>query len=396
MKYVLSPYRAKDRVQDLFSQFTAEKMTMVKKYHQTFPQYKETPLHSLSGLAEYLGVKAVYVKDESYRFDLNAFKVLGASYAIARYIAQKEAISESEISYKKLLNSNLPQTVFTTTTDGNHGRGIAWTAKLLGQKAIVNMPKGTVSQRVKAIEELGAQVNVTDMNYDETVRLTAKQAEQEGRVIVQDTAWPGYEDIPLWIMKGYGTMAAEVYEKLPEAPTHVFVQAGVGSMAAAVIAALANFYNEKPPVFILMEAESAACFYRTAQVAKETPVAAEGELATIMAGLACGEASSLAWPIIRNYVDAYFSLADVVAANGMRVLSSPKMNDPRIVSGESGAVGVGLLYALKQKPHKEIAKKIKLDQNSVVVMFSTEGATDEENYRKIVWNGKYPDCQSQE
>ena len=393
LKYLASPYKVKNKIADLLAEFSVLKMAEVSDYHKTFPQYMETPLHFLPELAAYLGIKAVYIKDEAHRFGLNAFKVLGASYAIARYIAEQEDLDVHALSYDKIMATDLPKTTFTSTTDGNHGFGVAWTAKLLGQAAVINMPKGTVRQRVAAIESLGAQVHVTDMNYDDTVRLTAEQARQHGRVIVQDTAWQGYEDIPRWIMKGYSTMAIETCERLPEPPTHLFVQAGVGAMAAAVIASFVNYYAERTPFFALMEARQADCFYRSAQDATKDPVAVTGDLATIMAGLACGEASSLAWPLIRNHTDGYFSLADEVTANGMRLLSSPLGDDPRIISGESGAVGAGLLYILKD--YRSIATQMGLSKDSVVLLFSTEGATDRENYKKVVWHGKYPYCRGE-
>ena len=383
-----SPYLARARVKDLLEEFSPEEVRKVQKYHETFPEYQKTPLRSLGSLAKLIGVKAVYVKDESYRFSLNAFKVLGASYAVARYIAQKKCLND--ITYDSIMNSGLEATTFTTTTDGNHGRGLAWTARLLGQKAVINMPKGTVAQRVRAIEELGADVTVTDMNYDDTVRLTARQAEEHGRVIVQDTAWEGYEDIPLWIMKGYGTMAAETRDQLPEKPTHIFLQAGVGSMAAAQMAAFANFYKDAPPVFALVEADSAACFYRSAVAGAEQPVNVGGDLATIMAGLACGEASSLAWPIIRNWCSLYIAADNTAAAYGMRILGNPAGDDCKVVSGESGAAGMGALSMLMERTNRETAKKLGLNENSVVLLFSTEGDTDAGGYRSVVWNGMYP------
>lgn len=387
-EYVFSPYLAKAKVKDLSAEFSPEEVASVQHYHATFPEYERTPLRSLRSLAKQLGVKAVYVKDESYRFSLNAFKVLGASYAVARYIAGKQNLSE--LSYDSIMHSGLEPTTFTTTTDGNHGRGLAWTARLLGQKSVVNMPKGTVERRVRAIADLGADVTVTDMNYDDTVRLTAKDAAEHGRVIVQDTAWAGYEDIPLWIMKGYGTMAAESREELPERPTHILLQAGVGSMAAAQMAAFENFYKAAPPAFALIEADSAACFYRSARVGSEQAVAVGGDLATIMAGLACGEASSLAWPIIRNLCSLYIAADNTTAAYGMRILGNPLDGDDRIVSGESGAVGMGVLAMLCEQRNADIADKFGLDENSVVLIFSTEGDTDPEKYRSIVWGGEYP------
>ncbi len=387
LKSVLSPYKSK--IADCREEFSPSEAAAVRRFHESFPGYGVTPLVELPALAGALGIGSVCVKDESKRFSLNAFKALGASYAIARLLAEKTGLGQEDLSYDKLIGSGQEGLTFATTTDGNHGRGVAWTAKLLGQKAVVNMPKGTVRQRVEAIEALGARVTVSDMNYDDTVRYTAAEAAKNGWLVVQDTAWPGYEKIPLWIMKGYATMAAEALAQLAEPPTHVFLQAGVGSMAAAVLAALLEGCD-KPPCFILVEARQADCFFRTAEKALEQTLAVGGDLDTIMAGLACGEANILAWPLLRNYCTAYLSLGNEIAAAGMRILGAPLSGDARVIAGESGAVGVGALYSLLQGPYGEVRERLGLGPSSRVLLFSTEGATDEANYRKVVWEGKYP------
>lgn len=214
-----------------------EEIKKARTFHESFPQYSETPLTKLPHMASYLGVKEVYVKDESYRFGLNAFKVLGGSFAMARYIAKETGKDVSELPYSVLTSEQLRkefgQATFFTATDGNHGRGVAWAANRLGQKAVVHMPKGTTQTRLQNIAKEGAQVDIQELNYDDCVRLAAKEADETPRgVIVQDTAWDGYEEIPAWIMQGYGTMAMEAGEQLKaqgcERPTHIFVQAGVG------------------------------------------------------------------------------------------------------------------------------------------------------------------------
>lgn len=228
----------------------------ILEYHQSFPAYTKTPLAKLSHLAKELGVAGVYVKDESYRFGLNAFKVLGGSYSMAKVIAQKLGLSDDELTHARLtsrdVKEKLGDVTFVTATDGNHGRGVAWTARELGQKSVVYMPKGSAQERLDNIRAEGADASIMDMNYDEAVRLANKMGEEKGWIMVQDTAWEGYEEIPRWIMQGYATMAYEAIEQLGDVtPTHIFLQAGVGSMAGGVAGLLANYYGEKKPTIVL-------------------------------------------------------------------------------------------------------------------------------------------------
>ena len=215
-----------------------ESAKKVQSFHASFPVYKETPLVELKHTAKSMGLGNIYIKDESYRFGLNAFKVLGGSYAIGNYLAKRLGKSITEMPYEKLVSGEIKRELgditFVTATDGNHGRGVAWTAKQLQQKSVVYMPKGSAEERLMNIRAEGADASITDLNYDEAVRLANSQAEQKGWVMVQDTAWEGYEDIPGWIMQGYGTMGYEAYMQLPEKPTHIFLQAGVGSMAGDI------------------------------------------------------------------------------------------------------------------------------------------------------------------
>ena len=371
-----------------------------RTFHQSFPQYSETPLTQLTQMARYLGLGSIFVKDESYRFGLNAFKVLGGSYSMAKYIAKETHRDVSDLPYEVLTSDKLRQefgqATFFTATDGNHGRGVAWAAQKLGQKAVVHMPKGTTQTRLENIKKLGADVDILDLNYDDCVRQAAKEAAATPHgVMVQDTAWDGYEEIPSWIMQGYGTMAMEAGEQLKaqgvERPTHIFVQAGVGSLAGAVVGYFANLYKDNPPKFIIVEASAAACLYKGAAAGDGKPRIVTGDLKTIMAGLACGEPNTISWDILRNHVSAFISCPDWVSAKGMRMLSSPVKGDPRVVSGESGAVGMGVLDAIMcDDTYKELRDALELDRHSRVLMFSTEGNTDPEKYRRVVWGGEYP------
>lgn len=373
-----------------------EEAKKAKKYHESFPMYKETPLRDLKHLANHLGVQGIYVKDESYRFGLNAFKVLGGSYAIGSYIAEKLGVSMDEINYEKIISeetkNKLGKLTFISATDGNHGRGVAWTANQLQQDCVIYMPKGSAKERLENIRKEGAKAEITELNYDDAVRLASKEAEEKGWVLVQDTSWPGYEEIPRAIIKGYTTMALEAYEQLKEVkPTHIFVQAGVGSFATAVTAFFADVYGEDKPIITVVEPNEAACIFKTmkADDGKIHPVT--GDMQTIMAGLACGEPVTVGIDILRDYAEHFISCPDYVAAEGMRVLSSPFEDDCRIIAGESGAAGFGLAYEILSNPQlEEIKKALKIDKNSVLLFFNTEGDTDRENYRNIVWNGKYP------
>ena len=385
-----------DKFLDLMSE---ENVTKANEFHKSFPQYSVTPLQKLSALASYLGVKGIYCKDESYRFGLNAFKVLGGSYAMGRYIAKELGRDISQLPYNVLssdkLREEFGQATFFTATDGNHGRGVAWTAKRLGQKAVVRMPKGTTKTRFDNIAKEGAEVTIEEVNYDDCVRMAAAEAAKtEHGIIVQDTAWAGYEEIPSWIMQGYGTLVLEADKQLKEngvdRPTHVFVQAGVGSLAGAVVGYFAHKYKENPPVMVVCEASAADCLYRSAVQADGNLVNVTGDLQTIMAGLACGEGNTIGWDILKNHVTVFASCPDWMSAKATRIYANPLENDPHIISGESGSVPLGLAYtALHDEDAKDLKEALKLDENSNILVISTEGDTDPVRYREIVWDGLY-------
>ncbi len=374
-------------------------MNRVRDFHKSFPQYTQTPLVKLDALAKKLGVKSVYLKDESYRFGLNAFKVLGGSYAMAGYVAKLLGCDVSELTYEKFTSKELKEKIgevtFFTATDGNHGRGVAWAANKLGQKSVVFMPAGSSLIRLENIRKEGAQASIIDGNYDDAVRMAAAEAAKvPNGVVVQDTAWEGYEEIPSWIMQGYGTMALEADEQMKaygdSQPTHVFVQAGVGSLAGAVQGFFSNAYPHNRPVVTVVEAQAADCLYRSA-VAKEYRIV-DGEMRTIMAGLACGEPNTVSWKILSNDTDFFVSAPDWVAAKGMRVLAAPLGGDNRVISGESGAVGAGLLVAIMTSKDESLAalrQQLGLGVDSVVMLYSSEGDTDPQKYQDIVWDGEF-------
>ncbi|KFB98774.1 putative diaminopropionate ammonia-lyase [Trabulsiella guamensis ATCC 49490] len=373
--------------------FSRRQAQQARHFHQKITGYQPTPLYALKDLSALLGIKNILVKDESQRFGLNAFKMLGGSYAIARLLCEKYQLNINDFSFDTIKTTIKEKMTFATTTDGNHGRGVAWAAKQLGQNAVVYMPKGSAQERVDAILKLGAECIVTDMNYDDTVRYTMKVAQENGWEVVQDTAWEGYTKIPTWIMQGYATLADEAVEQMTSMgisrPTHVFLQAGVGAMAGGVLGYLVDVYGASNLHSVVVEPELADCIYRSG--VKGQIVNVGGDMATIMAGLACGEPNPLGWEVLRNCATQFISCQDAVAALGMRVLGNPLGHDPRVISGESGAVGTGILAAIHYHPQRDaLMQKLGLDRDSVVLVISTEGDTDAKHYREVVWEGKHP------
>ena len=377
------------------SSFSVAEAKKAHDFHAGFAQYSRTPLTSLPGLAKALGVTSVQVKDESYRFGLNAFKVLGGSYALGRYIAKTLGEDIENLPASRILSNEvrekLGQLTFVTATDGNHGRGVAWTAHQLGQRSVVYMPKGSARERLDNIRAEGADASITDLNYDDAVRLADKHARERGWVMVQDTAWEGYTDIPLWIMQGYTTMGYEMMSQLEDRPTHLFLQAGVGSMAGAMAGFFAGLYGENRPRIIIVEPDRADCLFRTAKANDGTLHNVTGDMNTIMAGLACGEPCSIGWKVLDSVADGFLSVPERVAADGMRILAAPCRGDAPIVSGESGAAAFGAAAnILLDEELADMKHKLGLDEHSRLLFISTEGDTDRENYRNVVWRGKYP------
>ena len=396
VKIIGAQRNANDRLSDA-KPFGPETAKKAKAFHSGFPEYEMTPLVGLDGLAKALGVASVFIKDESYRFGLNAFKVLGGSYAIGNYIAERLGVPLSDLSYDALVADDIRQKLgtltFVTATDGNHGRGVAWTANRLRQKSVVYMPKGSAKERLENIRKLGSDTSITDLNYDDAVRLAKKSADENGWVMVQDTSWAGYEKIPRWIMEGYTTMAHEAVQQLKgEKPTHIFLQAGVGAMSGAVTAYFSALYGDKErPIITIVEPNNADCIFKTAYANDGKLHFVTGDMHTIMAGLACGEPCTIGWEMLRDHADYYVSMPDYIAAEGMRILSNPLKDDTRVISGESGAAGFGFAAEVLRNPSmEEIKRQLRLDRNSKILCFSTEGDTDRENYRNIVWDGLYP------
>ena len=373
---------------------TAEETEAAWAFHHALDGYAPTPLVRLDGLARKLGVRAVFVKDESHRFGLDAFKGLGGSYAVVRAACRALGLDPAGIRLADLQapahRAALDRLTFVTATDGNHGRGVAWAARLLGCRCHVYLPAGSVEARAQAIRDAGAEeARILDVGYDDAVRYAARCAEERGWLLIQDTSWPGYTEVPTWIVQGYATMAREAAEQLAaegfDRPTHVFLQAGVGAMAGGVTGALADRWAGDRPTFAVVEPETVACIYASARHADGAPWPAEGPGGTIMAGLDCAEPCTLTWPVLRDLARWYLTCPDFVTEAGMRLLASRTGGDPAVVSGESGAVTTGLLsLVMLGQGYAELRIRMGLDRSSVVLLFSTEGATDPAHYAEVV------------
>ena len=375
--------------------FSEAEVAKVYRFHKSMGEkYNQTPLARLDAFAASLGLGGVFVKDESKRGNLKAFKLLGGAYAVANSICRKLGVNIHDVDFGYLksheVKAKLGDLVFAAASDGNHGKSVAWAVHEFNQKSIVYMPKGTVQDRIDAIERFGGTVVVSDDNYDWCVREVNRLAVEKGWEVVLDTASEGDTQVATWVMQGYATMGVEAIEQLGDTiPTHMFLQAGVGSMAAAMAGVFINHYKEKCPKIYIVEPHQAACYYDSGVAGDGMARSVEGDMDSIMAGLSCGVPNPISWEIIRNFADGFFSCDDVLTANGMRILGNPLTDDPRVVAGESGAVGTGLVdEIMKHRP--DISEQIGLNSTSRVIMFSTEGDTDTKNYRDIVWYGKYP------
>ena len=364
-----------------FDGFQVRDAVRVRAFHESVPSYAVTALHELKGLAEALGLSGFLVKDESTRFGLNAFKGLGGTYCVASCLADLMGLQDGW-KFEDLSRENIRRPVFATATDGNHGRGIAYAARLFGCECHVFLPKGSAPERVENIRKEGAYAVVTQGDYDETVQICAQKAEQEHWILVQDTAWEGYTAIPERIMQGYLTMGDEIREQMKIRPTHIFLQAGVGSMAASLCAYFRALYGEET-VISIVEATAADCLYETARIGDGQLHRTAGSMQTMMAGLCCGFPCLTAWQMLEKQADYFLSIEDEDAAVGMRTLAHPCPGDAAIESGESGASAVAAVVQVMRR-YPEVQTALGLGKDSVVLCISTEGATDHENYHRIV------------
>ncbi len=354
--------------QNLTTQILGE--STAATFHASLPGYAPTPLLELDGQARHLGVGKLYLKDEAHRFGLNAFKGLGASYAI-----------------HKLLEKDPDIPVFCTATDGNHGRAVAWSARLAGKEAHVFVPKETTAARIEAIRNEGAAVEQLNMNYDDTCTYAAKMSKKNGWQLVQDTASEGYEEIPALIKAGYITHFKELEESLHPASGPkvdvVFLQAGVGSWPAAAAWYYRNRYGKNAPKLVLVEPRESSGILESFRQGKRCQPT--GKLNSIMAGLNCGIPSLTAWEILKASVDAAMEIPDSYAEEGMRKLYNSEADDPRVISGESGVGGyAGLLALLTDDRYAGLKKSLGMHLDSRILVYNTEGNTDPQNFEKII------------
>ena len=340
------------------------------EFHKNIRNYTPSPLISLSKLAKNLGVKELYLKDESVRFRQNTFKTLGASYAI-----------------HKLSETLEGRVTFCTATDGNHGRSVAWAARNARHKAVIYVPTRTAAARIRNIKKLRAKVVLVEGDYDAAVQKASEDAEKMGYVLVQDTSWVGYTQIPTYIAAGYKTLLMEMEDSLhpPGKPEidFVFLQTGVGALASSVVAYYRNRYPRKMPRIVAVEPSDSDSMLESCR--QSSLAKTKKSQQTIMAGLNCGTPSLLAWNILKDGVDLFLTIPDAYAVKAMQNLYFPFKSDKQIFAGESGAAGLGGLMALASDPSlREAREKIGLGPSSRVLVFNTEGVTDPDNFDEVI------------
>lgn len=374
------PYGA-ERANLLSAPALAQAQTVITSW----PGYAVTPLCVLPSLARTAGVGSIHYKDEGSRFGLGSFKALGGAYAVARLLCRElgqrlgRPVSHTELQSDPALRQACADITVTCATDGNHGRSVAWGAQMLGCRCVIYIHATVSDGRKQAIARYGAQVVRTSGNYDEAVQQADHDAKTHGWFVISDTSYPGYMDVPRDVMQGYQLMVHEAVSALPQWPTHVFVQAGVGGFAAAVCAYFWERNPEQRPVFVVVEPERADCLLQSARAGEV--MAVKGDLDTLMAGLACGEVSLLAWQVLASGANAFCTIPDAAAVETMRLLASPPPGDASIVAGESAVAGLAALLLARDSAART---KLGLTPDSRVLLFGSEGDTDPALYQQLV------------
>lgn len=363
----------------------ADALALAQRELTQWQGYAVTPLHSLPALAQAMGVASVHYKDEGSRFGLGSFKALGGAYAVARLLCRELGAQLGRtLTTQDLLTPELHALcggiTVTCATDGNHGRSVAWGAQLFGCQCVIYIHATVSEGRKEAIAQYGAQVVRTAGNYDDAVRQADLDAKQYGRFVISDTSYPGYMEVPRDVMQGYQLMVEEAAQQLPERPTHIFVQAGVGGLAAAVCGYFWERDAGDRPIYVVVEPDKADCLTQSAKAGQLTAVT--GDIDTLMAGLACGEVSHLAWEILEKGTDAFCVIPDDAAVAAMRLLAHPLGNDPVIVAGESAVAGVAAAIAASQSDAAR--QMLGLNADSRILFFGSEAATDPALYEQLV------------
>ncbi|MFD1156900.1 diaminopropionate ammonia-lyase [Roseovarius aestuarii] len=347
--------------------------------------YAETPLESLAALAGHIGVGEVLYKDEGPRFGLGSFKALGGSYAAQRVLQREVSkavgacVTLADIRTGKYADE-CARITLVSATDGNHGRSLAWGCQRFGAPCRIYIHAEVSEGRAQAMRDLGAEVIRIEGDYDESVRLAKSEAEENGWFVVSDTSWPGYSLPPRDVMSGYGVMTQEINEALDRAPTHVFLQGGVGGLAAGVVAGLRQYWGDAMPRVIVVEPELAACLFESAKTGTATTVAIDEE--TLMAGLSCGEPSELAWEILAEGVSDFLTIPEAIVAPSVRLLARPLDGDMAIEAGESAIAGLAALIAIRQDA--VLSQKLGIDGQSRILLIGSEGVTDPEIFATIM------------
>jgi len=354
---------------------------------RNWPGYRPTNLLTLPGLAASLGLGGIWYKDEGSRFGLGSFKALGGAYAVYRLLAAavKRATGQEPSSADLMAGAHrdvVSAITVATATDGNHGRSVAWGAQLFGCRCVVYIHATVSEGRHDAIARYGAEVRRIEGNYDDSVHRAAADASANGWVVVSDTSYDGYMEMPKTVMEGYGLIALEALDELPldARPTHLFVQGGVGGLAAALTAVLWQRLGANRPQVVVIEPDAADCLFQSAVNGKPTKV--EGDLDTLMAGLAAGEVSLLAWDILDRGANAFITVPDEAAISAMRALAEGIGGDPPVVGGEAGVGGLAGLFAAATDP--KTAQALSLGPLSRVLVIGSEGDTDPELYERLV------------
>ena len=363
--------------QDILS---LESFELANKEISSWDKYEPTPLHFLSEIANDSGVSLIAYKDENHRFSLKSFKALGGAYAVVNLLIKKLNEQGIEANSSDLIAGTYSEITSKITvccaTDGNHGRSVAWGAQKFGCNCEIYIHRNVSIGREEAIAKYGATVNRIKGNYDDSVHIAAKVAEANGYYVVSDTSYEGYTDIPKDVMQGYTVMVDESMKQMKEIPTHVFLQGGVGGFPAAVVSYLVESLD-CPPIFVVVEPTNADCLFQSAVNGEPTVV--HGDLDTVMAGLACGEVSLLAWSILESYVPHFLTIHDDSVSKTMQLLAN---RDKPIIAGESAVAGLaGFLIATNDDTLKS---KLMLNENSRILFFGTEGDTDETMYKQLV------------
>ena len=353
-------------IDNIFQNLDEKLITEAVATIENWETYKPTPLIELDKLSSYLNINKIYYKDEGFRFDLKSFKALGGAFAVNKIVKETKAKTVS------------------TATAGNHGRSVAWGAQRLGIKCKIFISEFVSEDRAEAMRNLGADVIRVKGNYDASLKECINQSKKNQWEIVQDVSWEGYKTVPRYIMAGYTIMIKEIFDKIKnEKISHVFLQAGVGGMAAAAIAGFAKYSNDLP-CFITVEPEDAECVLQSIKNTKPTSINIKKE--SIMGGMSCGDVSSLAWEILRHSTNCSISISDEAIATTIALLKQKEFSNEEIIAGECGVPGViSLISAIKDK---NICEKLKLNSQSNVLLIGCEGLTDFKMYNKLLKEGQ--------